>query len=513
MSFMKFTSSSPLFTCLLTFWASLLIAQSPARDSTGVAEVHARLIDAKTGDGIPYASIVYGEQKGVITNEEGRFRIALRPGEQVFDSLQVTSMGYEEIRLPLSPEMDTLIRVSPRAIDLQGVYVFNKEISLEEILENTWNHLGENYRDGFHKSRFFIRKSSLNQWSRFDAEFKKSSIPELSKAFLDSVWGTLPRGGNYYQEALGDWYHGPGSNKVTLIKAAELYDKSQEVSIEGLAEQLEDIFKKNVKPDSYLKIKSGIIGTKIPVDSILQEYEEAKEVEEEVKDNKSEFYFNRIKGLLTSLTTDLYIRGDDTQLPVIEKARKYRYSLNGYNEIDGQGVFVVDFEPKGVADYRGTLFIGMEDFAILQMDFENVKRLRNIRLLGFMYRENTYHGSIRFAKGPEGNYLMKFGRVTKGNQFGVRRPLKIVEKNKNVRGRRKQNELSMDLDLVADNTEIYEWVIFDSDAISETTLKEVSENKTFQPTYMPRYDPEFWSGATTLEPNAAIRSFQAVDQE
>jgi len=482
----------------------------PGVQDNGIREIRSRLVDAQTGEGIPYASIEYGVEKGIITNEEGSFRISIQPGERVFDSLHIQSMGYEKLSLPLNGSIDTLIPVASKAIDLREVYLFNREFTIDEIMENTWNNLGANYEDFNHKSRFFVRRSDLNEFTRFDIEFQKSSIPELNRKFLDSVVDILPRKSEYYREALGDWYHGPDTEKVVLIKGAELYDKSNDGSLENLGERLETIFARNVKRDSYLKIKSGIIGTKVPVDSIMKEMEEAKASED--NEEEDDFFFKGIKSLLSSVSEKMYFR-EDAELPVIDKARRYEYSLEGYEEIDGQGVFVVSYEPKGSADFRGRLYIGMEDFAILRMDFENVKRLKNIRLFGFMFRALGYQGSIRFGRTAQGPYALKFGEITKHNKIGIRRPLKIVEKNKNVRGRRKQNELKMNLDLIAESREIYQWVIFDTDPLESSDLQAVEENPQFQPTYMARYDPNFWNDATTLEPNTAIRSFQAAPQD
>lgn len=484
--------------------------ESPVRPEIRT-EVRSRLVDAKTGEGIPYASIVYGDEKGVISNEEGRFRIVFGQGEQKYDSIRIESMGYEQLRLALSDSLDTLISVTPKAIDLQGVFLFSKELTVEEILENTWSRLDENYGRGYQRSRFFIRKSDLNRFTRFDIEFKKTTIPELTKPFLDSVVGILPRKSEYYREALGDWYQGAGENKLRLIKGAELYDKSNDGSLENLAEQLETIFRANVKRDSYIKVKSGIFGTKIPVDSIMDNYEEGQEMREEIREEDNDFFFKGIKEVLSSQGQSFRF-SDEAELPVIEKARRYEFNLEGYEELDGQGVYVLSFEPKRKADFRGRLYIGMEDFAIMRMDFENVRRLRNIRLLGFMFRSTLYRGSIRFFKGPDDTYLLKFGEISKGSQIGVRRPLKIVEKNKNVRGRRKQNELSMKLDLIANTLEILQWVVYDVEAISRGEFEGIREEKSFKPTYMSRYDPEFWKEVSTIEPNAAIRSFQAAER-
>ena len=87
------------------------------------------------------------------------------------------------------------------------------------------------------------------------------------------------------------------------------------------------------------------------------------------------------------------------------------------------------------------------------------------------------------------------------------RPLKVIEKNKNVKGRRKQNELSLNIDLVNLNTEKYELVVYESELISQNEFAGVVENETIEATYLSRYDPEFWRGYNIMEPNQAIREF------
>src|SRR5690606_13351296 len=56
--------------------------------------VNARLLDARTQQGIPYATVQYGPQQGVISNGEGHFSLALEKGSPWPDSIHISSMGY-----------------------------------------------------------------------------------------------------------------------------------------------------------------------------------------------------------------------------------------------------------------------------------------------------------------------------------------------------------------------------------------------------------------------------------
>ena len=89
--------------------------------------------------------------------------------------------------------------------------------------------------------------------------------------------------------------------------------KTNSGSLEAMGERLENIFKENVKPDSYLKIKSGIFGTKMQLDSILDDTEEAAEVEEEIqkeiKEPQKSYFLQRMRGIWDDLEQESLLSG------------------------------------------------------------------------------------------------------------------------------------------------------------------------------------------------------------
>ena len=138
--------------------------------------------------------------------------------------------------------------------------------------------------------------------------------------------------------------------------------------------------------------------------------------------------------------------------------------------------------------------------------------MRNFRLLGITYREVLYKGTMRFAQLPNKKYEIQFMDYSFGQYFAVDRPLKVVEKNKHVKGRRKQNELLLNIDFRIGHTNKWELVVFENSLIQEPQFKNYKEDKSVQATYMPRYNPEFWQGHTIMEPNQAIREFTVAEE-
>ena len=479
--------------------------------------VSSRLVDAKTQKGIPYATIQYGEGQGVITNEEGRFSFVLEEGTALPDSIFVTSMGYEKKGFTLEQMQDSLVALNAKAIELSGVYVFDKEMEVDDIIEKMIENIPQNVNKSPIKQRFFLRKSELANMKKVDFGFEKSSIKELNEELMDSIARSIPKNATHYTESFGDLYKNNTDYKLNIIKAADLYDKKDVSSFEELAEHMEDIFTKNVKSGSYLKIKSGIFSQKIQVDSILDTMDDERV--EQVKKVKAQVEKDSISGLTDSqrwefkeLLSQLYYK-EDTKLNLVDKTRRYEFKLAGYADIGDAGVYVVDFWPKrSSADFKGRLYINIEDFALMRLDFTNTQRLRNFRLLGITYRETVYKGTMRFAKLPNGKYDLQFMDFSDGKYFAVDRPLKVEEKNKHVKGRRKQNELKLNIDFRMNITAKWELVVFDQDKITENEFTSFEEDKTVRATYMPRYNPEFWKGYTIMEPNQAIRGF-TVEEE
>jgi hypothetical protein len=300
-----------------------------------------------------------------------------------------------------------------------------------------------------------------------------------------------------------------------LIKASELYDKNKQLDAEALERKFNSIIRQNVKTDSYFKVKSGLFGTKMDAEELFGSEVDSTDVEalnrklEEAQKNeesKKKYFSENKKRALANLYKNLPIL-EDTDFNMLWKPRKYRLTLQEFTFMGDIAVYVLSFEPKGNADFSGTLYINSDDFAIIRMDFENVAPLRKFNLLGISMNEYLAKGSMIFSQGEDKKYNLRYIDMEKGTKVGFKRPLKIIEKNKNVRGRRKQNELSLKIDAVFNGRNRYEMVVFDINEIDRAAYDAFKVDNQVLPTYMPNYDPDFWAGYNIMEPNRAIKEF------
>ncbi len=457
------------------------------------------------------------KNKGMITNEEGRFTFLLDKSVAATDSLFISCIGYESIGKPLGQFTEKTIVLRPKAIELKNVIVSNKQYSADEIIELVQDNLEKNYSSNLTKKRLFYRNSSFQRMNKLNYSLKKSTIAAFNKKFIDSIIRTVPKSNSYYTEVLGDLYGNYDSEKqkLNLIKASKLYDKSMELDFERLEEKFNTIIKENVKTDSYFKIKSGLFGTKVDADELFEsevdstdvatlnkELEEKKKNEEEEKKNFATYRRKMLGAILNYLPIH-----EDSDLNFISKSRKYEFTLQDFTYLGENAVYVIDFKPKRSADYKGTLYINSDDFALIRADYENVKSLKTFKLLGISMNEHLSRGKIIFSRGIDNSYSLRYFESESGNRIGIKRPLKIIEMNKRVKGRNKQNELSGKVDLALTNIEKKEVVVFETSSISNPDFEAFKENNTILPTYMPNYDPEFWKGYNIIEPNTAIKEF------
>ncbi|PCH78550.1 MAG: hypothetical protein COB98_00280 [Flavobacteriaceae bacterium] len=479
--------------------------------------IQSKLVDATTQEAIPYASILLASNKGVISNEDGMFTLHLKKKITAKDSLFITYMGYEPKAIPLLHFKDSIIYLNEQAIALNSILISNKHYSAEEIIKKVKENLTKNYPTTLTKKRIFFRQSYHQDLSKMKYTFIKSSIEALNKNLLDSFLQSIPKTEDHYTEILCDLYgdFSLKKQKIHLIKACELYDKNNTPNLEFVEKKLVKILKDNVKPNSYFKIKSGLFGFKIEEGKLFQstkdttdtaaikkELADKKKRETTRKTNFSKYKKNRMAELFEEL---FFLEG--SKLNFIHKYNRYDFKLLDYAYDGETPLYIISFEPKWLADYRGKLYVNADDFALVRVDYSNVKPIKSISLLRISYKTTIDKGKLIFTKGENKKYNLRYLEKETGAIVGIKRPLKIIEKNKHVKGRRKQNELSIKLDLTISNLDKSEIVIFDSQEISSINFNDFKEKNVILPTYLPAYDPQFWKDHTIIAPNDAIKAF------
>ena len=482
----------------------LLLAAFFANGQTKIIKV----IDSLTKDPIPYATVLFSNNTGIITDDNGRFELL---EEQYLnnDSIYVSFIGYKTLSRELSSLKDSLLILSPNPIKLNEIVLTNREYSAEEIVGKIRENISQNYEIQILDNLLFFGQKESNELNRIKISKYKSSIKELNRSFLDSMLSSMDKKNEYAIEVLGN-YSGSfkkEQQKINLIKARETYSQEKDLTVIALEEKFEEAIKNNVKSNSYFKVKSGIFGGEMEneyidnlkgdVDSTDTEAVKRELAEKNKKEMRRKLNFakNR-KGELRSILNYLFY-APKTKLNFITKSNRYNFTLNEMTYFAKDPVYVLSFKPRWGEDYKGTIYVSMHDFAVLRMDFENVKSVWSFDLFGVSIDAYKRSGRIILSKNNQGKYSPKYFQFSSATKFAVDRPLKFIEKNKFVRGRRKQNEISMRIDLETTNLSQREVRIFDSKNLSLSEYDAVKEENTVLPKFHEKFTTDFWEELKT----------------
>ena len=404
-------------------------------------------------------------------------------------------MGYNKKAFLVNDFNDSIIKLTQTPIKLSDVFITNRELSSEEIISKVRENIDKNYEIGFSKNKIYLSRKANVVTEKFVIDKFKSTVPDINKSLLDSVLSNLSKENKSELQILSYYYgsYDGDNQKIKMIKARETYDKGGEV-LQSLNKKMGVAFKKELKPDSYFKIKSGIFGRDLEVDGLEEvdstNVESIKKFEEKELKEKDDFA-NRQKSRIKNIYKFLFFV-EKSPLNFILKPNKYIFSEPRINNLGNDLVYVIECSPKGRNKYSATLFINPYDFAVVRLDFKNIKPLFNIKLLGVFQNVYLREGKILLSKYENKKYNLSYLKINYGQKTGFDRPIKLIEKNKNVKGRRKQNEISFRMDLKIDRKIITELQVFESSEISKDTFQIIDDKNDVYPEYLEKFTTNFW---------------------
>ena len=462
--------------------------------------------NATTKAPVPFATIKFDEQSGVMANEEGVFKIE---NDQVLkDSISISSIGYETLKVaPVN--LDTVTYLKPEVLELATVFVTDKNLSIDQIIDSIQINLAKNYPQKHVQNQFFCREATTQRILNKDLGFKKSTIKEIDKHLVDSIAESLPSTTSWFVETAGSYVSDSKNKlKLTIAKALIIENDQQSKTLAEYSESIKALLKRNLKPDSYLKIKSGIVGTKIPLDSIITDKTTDKKRFENYENN---YFVKHRTENYTKLISETF---SNRKLPldVFSNRNDYYFELLGFQEFKEEIVYKITFQPKEEEGFQGAFYVNITDFSVLQVTYQSTAKVYDSKfnLFGIHFNHTAHKGTIQYEKNSLGYYFPKYISIEDTELFTIQRPLKIIEKNKNVKGRRKQNELKLALNFAIQSTLKKQLINYNSKEITADSFKNQEASTSVKVNKRSAYDSEFWKGTTVLEPNTALQEFNAT---
>ena len=267
-------------------------------------ETTAFVKDSLTEKSIPFASIYLKSGDGVVSNEDGYFRLKTNTLQEK-DSIYISCMGFETLAIPYSKFNDTIFYLKPKAIELNTIILSNKQLAVADIIKKIKENTSEKYELGLNKKKLFFRETGQQKFNSLKVKIKKTSIPILNQIFWDSVLLKVPRENDWYFEFIGNLYgnYTKEKQKLELLKALDLQDKSKTELFKNFEKLFDNILKKNVKTNSFFKVRSGIIGGKVEAEDIG--IKDTLTKEQKIQKRKDNYLKSR-KGILTNIISELF---------------------------------------------------------------------------------------------------------------------------------------------------------------------------------------------------------------
>ena len=479
-------------------------------------KINLQVIDSVTKDPIPFTTILTNFNYNTISNEEGFFRVLKSTNFSNKDSLFITCMGYNEYKVAIDKLKQSVIELTEKTIKLNSIILTSQNLDAYEIIKKVKERIDEKYLTSYSKKKYFMRESFFQKWDKMKMEIEKSTISELNRKFWDSIFKSIPKNDSWHTESLGhiygDW--SKENQKIEIIKAVDLADTVNEKGYERIEKKIAEILNKKTKEDSYFKFKSGIFSTKVDREELIEESIDSikndsaiikKQLEKKNIENEN-FYKNR-KSRISKIYDGIYKKG--LKFEFLKKSYLYEFKIISYSYEGEVPVYRIKFKPKSSkGKYGGNIWIDSENFSIMKIEQQNNKVLRDFSLFGISFELYYHKATLVFSNFSNKKYQLQFLESEFKFKSGIDRPIKIVEKNKYVRGRRKQNELIARINFNLDQSSKTTLIVFDDIPINEEEFSKLEEQKSFKQDKLHSYDPNYWNNYSVIEPNQAIKSFK-----
>ena len=479
-------------------------------------EIYLQVTDSITKDPIPFTTILTNFNYNTISNEEGFFRVSKSTNFSNKDSLFISCMGFNEYKVAIVELKQPVIELKEKIIKLNSIILTSQNLNAYEIIKKVKENIDDKYLTGYSKKRYFMRESFSQKWDKMKMEIEKSSIGELNRKFWDSIFKSIPKKDSWHTESLGEIYGNwsKENQKLEIIRAVDLADTINEKGYEQIEKKIAEILNKRTKENSYFKFKSGIFSTKVDreelieksIDSIIKDSTVIKKQLEKKNIENENFYKNR-KSRISKIYDGIYKKG--LKFEFLKKSHLYEFKIISYSYEGEVPVYRIKFKPKSSkGKYGGNIWIDSENFSIMKIEQQNNKVLRDFSLFGISFELYYHKATLVFSNFSNKKYQLQFLESEFKFKSGIDRPIKIVEKNKYVRGRRKQNELLARINFNLDQSSKTTLIVFDDIPINEEEFSKLEEQKSFKQDKLHSYDPNYWNDYSVIEPNQAIKSFK-----
>lgn len=489
---MKFLKSLS-FALLLVLTTQLSTAQT----LTGT------VLDQKTKQPLVFATVQIGDKYGVITNDEGVFKIQTHRFSET-DSIKFSNMGYASKSFVLKDFALSTIYLEEKIDELKSIFLVNKNLDPLIIMQRVIENKTKNYGNDLMQFNTFSRTGISNTPKDFELKLKKAdfinkdAVRTFNKEIQDFSRQIRNKTTSMYFDNYAEVNTNSGKLKINEQKTTQLINREENTSLESLQEKVFKLLGDKIKTESTFKVSSGIL----PIDDEFK-FEKAENLFSE-KDTTDNNVRNNIKSLLSS--ADL---SKNNEFEFLSNLDNYIYTLDDVTGYQDEMVYVLTFKPKKrKANYQGTLYVSAGTYAVLKMNYElaekRVAEKANFKfLLGIKYVQDFNSGIIIYQKAGD-KYFPKYIQNHTNNYIYFGRSFSFKENAP----RRNRMDIKLDFTIETNVGTRQELLIVDSRPITAEEYNAAPKSQKATVEVIQKYDPALWENYNIIAPNEAIKGFE-----
>lgn len=461
---------------------------------------------------LPYANIsLAGTHTGVVSNEKGQFSFRDEFISKE-DTIVFQYIGYVTKKIAaIDLGYECVVELDEEIINLSELLVFGTAPNAKKIVKNVLVYKDSNYRKTTNLKQAFIRERDVANLIRMELDTKRSSIPNVDSDLVELIEESVPKVSYSYTDFLGDIYFNGLNDDSAKIKTKPIRTVALKEKDIAELERVEEIFKdviEDTKEDEYWKFKTGIISKKIDMDDPAPD--SAVVTVDTTPDNFRKIkYFNyRINSWMNFTSFE-----NDEQWEFLHKTGRYNYNLVGGTRVNGEDVYIIDFEPYESGVFVGRLYITRNNYALIRADFEYApyKYGREIHIFGFGYTETQFKGSIYFEKTGD-EYQLKYLSYKSGSSASVDRSFSFLKKRKRFLFDKKVMEIKLAFDFFVMNEESIEILILNQKNIPQDEFYDFEQEKHMEIIYVDQFDDHLWKGYSIIEPTQKMKDYKKQEK-
>tara|TARA_Y100000589_G_scaffold160048_1_gene152217 strand:- start:4479 stop:6044 length:1566 start_codon:yes stop_codon:yes gene_type:complete len=475
------------------------------------------IFDANDKSSLPYANIILlSKNKGVISNEVGNFAINISNCLET-DTLRISYIGYQTQDITIKDlKESSVIHLKEDNLMLNNITLFGNALAPENIVKKVLENKNNNYGVTNSIKQIFLRNRYTNHMNKLNFRCKKSNFSKLDKELIEVLEQEIPKHTISYRDFLGDVYlfkkEDSAALKINPIKIIELEEKSDLTKLGELEKTFKEVFN-NINENEYWKIKSGIIGGKVNVDenSVSVGLGSEKEKTDSLTTNNPKDPFRSEKWRITNLARFASFK-DEKKWDFLYNTNKYQYELSGVTVANGEEVYIIDFQPGKKGKFIGRMYIAMETFALVRIDYkyDTGKTGIDMQLFGIGYSENKFNASMYFEK-KEDQYQLKYCSKTESSNFSFNRNIVLQKKRERFLFDKKLKEIKIGISLIGDHESSIEMLVIEESPINQNQFNNFEEKENNDIIYVEQFNEDLWKGYSIIEPTKQMKDYKKIN--